>query len=75
MTSYGHTAIAWPQMSVGWAGLGIVHCYGDHTCWACAHTPFNALVSLAEPFTVHDSVERSTRFEGQAGATHQCIYC
>ena len=35
LASYGHTAIGWPSMHVAWAGLALVHCYGDYTCWAC----------------------------------------
>ena len=36
-TSYGATVFAFPNMLGNcWAGLAVIGCYGDYTCWTCA---------------------------------------
>ena len=36
-TSYGSTVFAFPNLlGTCWAGLAIIGCYGDYTCWTCA---------------------------------------
>ena len=33
-TSYGATVFAFPNMLGNcWAGLAVIGCYGDYTCW------------------------------------------
>lgn len=55
LASYGHTAIAWPAMTgVGWAGLAVVHGYGDYTCWACVpSTKLPQYVAEPKPYTLY----------------------
>ena len=54
LATYGNTAIAWPPMAVGWAGLGLVHDYGDYTCWAYVTTSGSSILVL--PNCVYDAL-------------------